>query len=100
MSQRKVLANNACNDVTPRVHFAIIGARSQGTTMKTIVTIFAVLAVLTIAAVGCLYIFGVRDFDQSVSLLVKAVAALVLLGGCTALITVLMGNKESSDSRE
>lgn len=63
--------------------------------MKTIVTIFAVLAVLTVAVVGSLYIFGVRDFAQSGSLLIKALAALVLLGGCTALISVLMSNKGS-----
>jgi len=68
--------------------------------MRTIAIVFAVLAVLTVATIGCLYIFGVSDFDQSVSLLAKAVAALVLLGGCTALISVLMGSKGSGGSEQ
>jgi len=66
--------------------------------MKTIATVFAVIGVLMLAAVGCLYIFGVRDFDQSIILLVKAVGALVLLGGCTALISLLMGSKDRGGS--
>ena len=61
--------------------------------MRTIVIVFSVLAVLTFATVGCLYIFGVSEFDQAVSLLAKAIATLVLLGACTALISVLMSGK-------
>ena len=80
--------------------FLIIEARNQGANMRTIAIVFAVLAVLSVATIGCLYIFGVSGFDQSVSLLVKAVAALVLLGGCTALISVLMHGKGSGRNEQ
>jgi type IV secretory pathway VirB2 component (pilin) len=62
--------------------------------MKQIISITAVLAVITVAIVGCLYIFEVLSYDRSVSILLKAVAAIVLLGGCSALITFLMGSKK------
>ncbi len=68
--------------------------------MKTIAIISAVLAVLAIAITGCLYIFGVSDFEQSVSLLMKVVAAIVLLGGCAALIAVLMPDRTGGDGEE
>ena len=64
--------------------------------MRNIVLIFSTLAVLCIAVVGTLYIFEVRTFDQSIELLAKALGAIVLLGGCTSLISVLLkgsGNK-------
>lgn len=84
--------------MTVHAQFAIIGTRIQEATMKTIATLFGVFAVLTLAAVGCLYIFGVRDFEQSTSFLLKAVGALALLGGCTALISLLMSNKQNGDT--
>ena len=64
--------------------------------MKTIAVISAVLAVLAVAITGCLYIFGVSDFGESLSLLVKVVAAIVLLGGCLALILKLMSAAQDS----
>lgn len=68
--------------------------------MKTIVVVSAVLAVLAVAITGCLFIFGVSDFEQSVSLLIKVVAAIVLLGGCAALIAVLMPDRTSGGGEE
>ena len=44
--------------------------------------------------VGCLYIFEVLSYDNSVSILLKAVAAIVLLGGCSALVAFLMRPKK------
>lgn len=64
--------------------------------MKTIAVISAVLAVLAVAVTGCLYIFGVSDFAESVSLLIKVVAAIILLGGCLALIVKLMSTAQDS----
>lgn len=58
--------------------------------MRNIVIIFSTLAVLCVAAVGMLYIFEVRTFDESVDILMKALGAIILLGGCTALVTVLL----------
>ena len=68
--------------------------------MKTIAIISAVLAVLAVAITGCLYIFGVSDFEESVGLLMKVVAAIVLLGGCAALIAVLMPDRTGGDGEE
>ena len=64
--------------------------------MRNIVIIFSTLAILCIAVVGILFIFEVRTFAESFTLLMKVLGALVLLGGCTALISVLLkgsGNK-------
>jgi hypothetical protein len=62
--------------------------------MKKIITITGFFAILGIATVGCLYIFDVMNFEDSRSLLLKSEAAIVLLGGCTALISLLTGKKE------
>jgi len=62
--------------------------------MKQIVTITAILAVITIAIFGCLYIFEVISPETALSNLVKVVAAIVLLGGCSALVTLLTGSKK------
>jgi hypothetical protein len=66
--------------------------------MKKIIAITGFFAILGIAIVGCLYIFDVMAFEAAKSLLLKTEAAIILLGGCTALITLLMSSKqESSD---
>lgn len=59
-------------------------------TMKKILTITVVLSVIAAATVGCLYIFDILSFEDSVSSLLKVVAAIVLLGGCSALVALLM----------
>ncbi|MGB5629884.1 MAG: hypothetical protein WBM57_10990 [Woeseiaceae bacterium] len=61
--------------------------------MKQIVSISAVLAVVAVAIFGCLYIFGVLGQEIVLSNLVKVLAAIVLLGGCSALVVFLTGNK-------
>ena len=62
--------------------------------MKQIISITAVLAVITVAIVGCLYIFEVLSYENSVSIVLKAVSAIVLLGACSVLITFLMGSRK------
>ena len=71
-------------------------ALSAGTfTMKKILTITVVLSVFAVATVGCLYIFDMLSYEDAMSNLLKVVAAIVLLGGCSALIAFLMRtNKE------
>ncbi len=64
--------------------------------MKRIITITGFFAILGIAIVGCLYIFGVMSLEDSRSVLLKSLGAIVLLGGCTALIKLLMSSKEES----
>jgi len=62
--------------------------------MKQIVAITAILAVITIAIFGCLYIFEIVSPEIALTNLTKVVAAIVLLGGCSALITFLTGQKK------
>ena len=64
--------------------------------MKRIITITGFFALLGIAIVGCLYIFDLMSFEDSKSVLLKTLGAIVLLGGCTALIKLLMSNREES----
>jgi len=66
--------------------------------MKKIFIVTVVLSVFALATIGCLYIFGIMSYEDSVSNLLKVLAALALLGGCSALIAFLMpSNKESPD---
>ena len=62
--------------------------------MKQIFAITAVLAVFAVAAVGCLYIFDILSYEDAMSDLLKVVAAIVLRGGCSALITFLIRSKK------
>jgi hypothetical protein len=62
--------------------------------MKQIVIITAVLAVITIGIFGWLYILELKCPEIALSNLIKVVAAIVLLGGCSALISFLTGNKK------
>lgn len=62
--------------------------------MKQIVSISAILAVISVAIFGCLYIFGLMSPDRVASNLVKVLAAIVLLGGCGALVMALSGSRK------
>lgn len=62
--------------------------------MRQILTVIAVLSVFALAIIGCLWIFGIISFDAAASNLVKIVAAIALLGGCAAVIAILMGPKD------
>jgi len=61
--------------------------------MKNILIITIVLAVFAVAAVGCLYIFEILSYDVAISNLMKIIAAIVLLGGCSALIAFFVRSK-------
>jgi hypothetical protein len=66
--------------------------------MKKILIITIVLSVFAAATLGCLYIFEIMSFENAVSSLLKVVAAIVLLGGCSAFVAFLLrSNKESPD---
>ncbi len=62
--------------------------------MKQILTITLVLCVFVIAIVGCMYIFEISSLEDAMSNLAKAVGAIVLLGGCSALIAFLMRSRD------
>ena len=63
--------------------------------MKQILMICAFLIILLLAIVGCLFIFGVMDLESSMSVLLKFGGAIVLLGVCAALVTLLMGSDDN-----
>ena len=62
--------------------------------MKQILMITAILSILAVALFGCLYIFEVLSYESAMSNLFKFVAAIVLLGGCSALVMALMRSKD------
>lgn len=68
--------------------------------MKQIVSISAVLAVIAVAIFGCLYIFSLMSPEAVLSNLVKVLAAIVLLGGCSALVVFLTGNKKEPTDQQ
>jgi len=63
--------------------------------MKNIVIIFGFLAILCFAWLGLTYIFEVRTFDETFSLLLKIEGALLFLGICTALVHKLFDSAKS-----
>lgn len=62
--------------------------------MKQIIVITIVLALLAFAIVACLFIFEIVSYENALSNLLKVEAAIILLGGCTALIALLVGGKK------
>ena len=64
--------------------------------MKMIIKITLILAVLFLAIMGSLYIFEVIPVDELQDLSIKAGAAILLLGGCSALIALLTGRKKEA----
>lgn len=68
--------------------------------MKQILSISAVMTVIAVAIFGCLYIFGLLSQESALSNLVKVVAAIILLGGCSALVVFLTGSKEKPTDQQ
>lgn len=62
--------------------------------MRTIITITVLLAILAFAIIGVLYIFELVTMDVATSTLIKVEAAIVLLGGCSALISLVTRAKK------
>lgn len=58
--------------------------------MRQIALTCAILIVLVIGGVGCLYIFDVMSFDAARTTVLEVGAAIVLLGLCAAAIKALM----------
>jgi len=64
--------------------------------MRTIVISFLFLGIFVLAIVGCLYIFEIQNADQALELLMKAEGTLLLLGICSAAVSLLLGAKKDS----
>jgi len=62
--------------------------------MKPIVTITVLLAILAFAIIGVLYIFEMITVDSATSTLLKVEAAIILLGGCSALVALLTKSRK------
>ena len=60
--------------------------------MRSILRIFSFFAILTVAVLGCLLIFEINTSEESVQLGTKILAAIVLLGGCSALMSFLLSS--------
>lgn len=65
--------------------------------MKKIAIVCASLIVITAAILGVLAVFGMMTVDSALSNLLKVGAAIVVLGIASALISLLMDNKGSSE---
>lgn len=62
--------------------------------MKNILVIVLGLAILNVALFGCLYLFEAMEPETIKDMLTKSLSAIVLLGACAALITLLTGSKK------
>ncbi len=60
-----------------------------GTIMKQILIACAFFLVLLVAVIGSLAIFGIMEVGDAVSTALKFGAAIVLVGACSALLSVL-----------
>jgi hypothetical protein len=58
--------------------------------MRRIALICAILIVLVVGGVGCLYIFDVMTFETAQTTVLEVGGAIVLLGICAAAIKALM----------
>ena len=65
--------------------------------MKHILTIGAILATMAIAIFGLMYIFDVMSGDVAGENLLKVLGGIVLLGACSAVITLLTKPKQSQN---
>ena len=63
--------------------------------MRQIAIICLFFVILLLAIVGCLYIFGVIELAAATSYLLKFGGAIVLLGICSALVSLLMRGKDT-----
>ena len=61
--------------------------------MRQIAIICAFFIVVMLAIVGSMYIFDVITLEAAKSYMLKFGAAIVLLGVCSALVALMMGNK-------
>lgn len=64
--------------------------------MRTIIITYLFLAIIGFAAIGVLYIFDVKTGQESFELLLKTEGAILLLGGCSAVISLLLAGAKKN----
>lgn len=62
--------------------------------MKAVLTLTLILAVVVFAVIGTLTIIGLMSLNDAVTLLLKAEAVIIFLGGCSALLVKLTSNRK------
>lgn len=66
--------------------------------MRTIIILYLFLAIIGFAAIGVLYIFDVKTGQESFELLLKTEGAILLLAGCSVVISLLLaGTKKNAE---
>jgi len=65
--------------------------------MKIIFNLTLILAVVISAGIGCLIIFEVFEFEQGLDYILKALAAIVLLGVSSAAVTFMTVNNKPDE---
>ena len=64
--------------------------------MKIVFLLTLMLMMIVITIIGCLIIFDVLTLDQGLTFSYKALAALLLLGGSSAILSLFIGSKNRS----
>ncbi len=64
--------------------------------MKKVLVLSIIFAVIAVAGLGSLMIFEILSLEQGFNYLIKALAAIVLLGGASAVIVLVMGGSQDT----
>ena len=64
--------------------------------MRTIIILYLFLAIIGFAAIGVLYIFDVKTGQESFELLLKTEGAILLFGGCSVVVSLLLAGANKS----
>ena len=90
-------ANRIANSYSLSYAVAIV-TTSRIHSMRKIIISFLFLGIIVFAVIGSLYIFDVRTGEQALELFLKTEGALLLLGGCSVAISLLLaGAKKNSE---
>ena len=66
--------------------------------MRQIAIVCAFFVVILVAIIGLMIIFDVMSFEGGMSTMLKFGAAIVLLGACTAVVSLMMRSKDKSEN--
>lgn len=65
--------------------------------MKIVFLLSLMIAMIVTTVIGCLIIFDVFSLQQGMDFGLKALSAIALLGGASAIFSLFIRNKKSSD---
>jgi len=67
--------------------------------MRTIIVSFLLIGIFAVAIIGSMYIFELSSGEQALRMLLKTGGALLLLGGCSVAVSLLLAASRK-DSQE